>query len=76
LNVPSIDENISPPALLSLTLGRILKKPTIDENNKLSFESTMIVKLSGVNTAYGEDELINILFETSQFINNPLTISL
>lgn len=76
LNVASVDEIITPPAMLSLTLGKIVKKPKIDEDNKLGVESTIVVKLSGVNTAYSEDELIKILFETSQYVNNPLTISL
>ncbi len=62
--------------MLSITLGRIVRKPTIREDNKLTVESTMVVKLSGVNTAYEEDEMINLLFEMSNYVNNPLTISL
>lgn len=77
LNVNFIDQVLTPPALFSLTLGKIFNDIQIDEEtNKFSHCKKMNLRLTATPSAFDENEVVELLTNLGKFLNNPLTISL
>jgi pyruvate/2-oxoglutarate dehydrogenase complex dihydrolipoamide acyltransferase (E2) component len=75
LNVNGIDELIVPPALLSLSLGKISSKVSfLDE--KVSVSKNLNINLTAVVTAFEEEILSKFLEDIRNTIENPYNISL
>jgi hypothetical protein len=76
LNLTAIDENIKLPSLLSLTIGKVVKTPAVGEDGKIRIANVSTIKLTGVSTAFSEDDLISFLSTLCNIIEYPLNISL
>jgi hypothetical protein len=77
LNVNFIDQIITPPALFSLTIGKIYKDFQIDnETDKFSHCKKLNLRLTTTAAAFDENEVIDLLSNLAKFLNNPITISL
>ena len=77
LNVNFIDQVLTPPALFSLTLGKIFQDFLVDEEtNKFSHCKKMNIRLTSTASAFDENEVVDLLSNLAKFLNNPLTIAL
>lgn len=77
LNIKFIDQILTPPALFSLTIGKIYNDFQIDEeSNKFTNCKKMNLRLTTTASAFDENEVIELLSNLAKFLNNPLTISL
>jgi hypothetical protein len=75
LDVTGVDELIIPPALLSLTLGKIQNKIT-EVDGKVQFSRQMNIHLSGIGTVFQEVVLSELLGNIVNLLEQPLNISL
>lgn len=77
LNVNFIDQVLTPPALFSLTLGKIYSDFLVnEETNKVSQCKKMNIRLTATASAFDENELVELLSNLAKFLYNPLTIAL
>lgn len=77
LNINYIDQILTPPALFSLTMGKITKEFELNEdNNELKICSKMQIRLTTCPSAFDENEIIDLLSKLRNLLDNPLTISL
>ena len=77
LNVNFIDQIITPPALFSVTIGKIYNDIQIDEEtNKFSNCKKINLRLTSTASAFDENEIVDLLSNLAKFLNNPLTIAL
>jgi hypothetical protein len=75
MDVLNIDEIIVPPALLSLSIGKVYQK-IIEAEGKISHARHLNLTLTGVATIFQEDSLTVLLEDLARYIQNPLNISL
>jgi len=75
MDVLNIDEIIVPPALLSLSVGKVYHK-IIEEEGKISHARHFNLTLTGVATIFQEDSLTVLLEDLVRYIQNPINISL
>jgi len=75
MDVLKVDEIIVPPALLSLSVGRVYHK-IIEEEGKISHARHMNLTLTGAATIFQEDSLTVLIEDLVRNIENPLNISL
>ena len=77
LKVNFIDQILTPPALFSLTLGKIKKEFGVnEETNEIKICNKMQIRLTTCPSAFDENEIIDLLSSLRSFLDNPLTISL
>lgn len=77
LNINYIDQILTPPALFSLTLGKIRKDFEVNEDtNEFKICSKMQIRLTTCPSAFDENEIIDLLSKLRNLLDNPLTISL
>ncbi len=77
LNVNFIDQVLTPPALFSLSLGKMYQDFLIDEEtNNISHCKKMNLRLTTTASAFDENDVVVLLSNLAKFLNNPLTISL
>jgi len=72
-----IDQILTPPALFSLTLGKITKDFGVnEETSEIKICSKMQIRLTTCPSAFDENEIILMLSKLRSLLDNPLTISL
>ena len=77
LNINYIDQILTPPALFSLTMGKIIKDFCLnDDTNEVKICTKMQIRLTTCPSAYDENEIIDLLSKLRNLIDYPLRISL
>lgn len=77
MNINYIDQILTPPALFSLTIGKIYNDFSVDDQTNSFFNCKKVnLRLTSTASAFDENEIVDLLNQLTKLLTNPITISL